>query len=104
MLKNDELTLSMLRNIEALQNQKSLSQKLGISIGKTNYILKALIDKGFVKAENFFANKNKNQYKYLLTPKGIEEKIALTQNFIQRKKAEYEELQRELEIWRLQIK
>ena len=96
-MQNEELTLQVLRHIEKLQNQKSLAQKLQISIGKTNYVLKALIAKGFIKAENFFANKNKNQYKYLLTEKGIKEKIALTEKFIERKKAEYEELLKELE-------
>ena len=95
-MQNEELTLHILRHIEELQSQKSLAQKLQISIGKTNYVVKALIEKGFIKAENFFANKNKNQYRYLLTEKGIKEKIALTEKFIERKKAEYDELVREL--------
>ncbi len=103
-VQNDELTLTVLRHIEKLQNQKSLSQKLQISIGKTNYVVKALIEKGFIKAENFFANKNKNQYKYLLTEKGIKEKISLTEKFIERKKAEYEELVREMEKMKGKIK
>ena len=97
-MQNEELTLTVLRHIEKLQNQKSLAEKLQISIGKTNYILKALIEKGLIKAENFFANKNKNQYKYLLTEKGISEKIVLTKKFIERKRAEYEELVKELEM------
>ena len=96
-MQNEELTLHVLRHIEELQSQKSLAQKLQISIGKTNYVVKALIEKGFIKAENFFANKNKNQYRYLLTEKGIKEKIALTEKFIERKKAEYDELVREME-------
>jgi DNA-binding MarR family transcriptional regulator len=58
-LQNEELTLSVLRNIENLKSQKSLADELGCSIGKTNYVLKSLIEKGFIKAENFFANKNK---------------------------------------------
>jgi len=99
-LQNEELTLSVLRNIDTLKSQKSLADELGCSVGKVNYILKALIEKGLIKAENFFENKNKNQYKYLLTEKGFKEKVALTKNFIQRKKAEYEELQRELEVMR----
>jgi len=98
-LQNEELTLQVLRHIETLQNQKTLAQKLQISIGKTNYVLKALIEKGFIKAENFFANKNKNQYRYLLTEEGIKEKIVLTEKFIERKKREYDELMRELEIY-----
>ncbi len=103
-MQNEELTLQVLRHIEKLQNQKSLAQKLQISIGKTNYVLKALIAKGFIKAENFFANKNKNQYKYLLTEKGIKEKIALTEKFIDRKKAEYEELVKEMEELKGKVK
>ena len=97
-MQNEELTLSILRNIDTLKSQKSLADELGISVGKVNYVLKALIEKGLVKVDNFFANKNKNQYKYLLTEKGFKEKVALTRSFIERKKAEYEELQRELEL------
>ena len=97
-MQNEELTLQVLRHIETLQNQKSLAQNLQISIGKTNYVVKALIEKGFIKAENFFANKNKNQYKYLLTEKGIKEKIALSEKFIEKKKREYDELVREMEM------
>ena len=97
-MQNEELTLNVLRHIEDLQSQKSLAQKLQISIGKTNYVLKALIEKGFIKAENFFANKNKNQYRYLLTEKGIKEKVTLTEKFIERKKQEYDELVKEMEV------
>ena len=96
-MRNEELTLNILRTLPKVNNQKTLSTMLGFSIGKTNYVLKALIDKGFIKVENFFKNKNKNQYKYLLTQKGVEEKIKLTKKFIQKKKAEYERLQKELE-------
>lgn len=94
---NEELTLSVLRNISETKTQKSLAQELGLSVGKINYVLKALVEKGFIKAENFFANKNKNQYKYLLTEKGIKEKIVLTEKFIEKKKKEYDELVKELE-------
>jgi len=86
-----------LRNIDTLKTQKTLSQELGISIGKVNYVLNALIDKGLIKAESFFANKQKNQYRYLLTEDGIKEKIELTTKFIERKKAEYDVLVLELE-------
>ena len=97
-MPNDELTLNVLRNIDTLKTQRTLADELGYSVGKINYVLKALGEKGFIKAENFFANKNKNQYKYLLTQQGMDEKIALTQKFIQRKKAEYEMLVYELEM------
>jgi EPS-associated MarR family transcriptional regulator len=95
-LQNEELTLTVLRNIEELKSQKSLADDLEMSVGKVNYVIHALIEKGFVKAENFFANKNKNQYKYLLTPAGLNETITLTEKFIKRKRAEYEQLQHEL--------
>lgn len=101
-MHNEELTLSVLRNIDTLTTQKSLADELGLSVGKVNYVLKALIEKGLIKAENFFVNKNKNQYKYLLTDDGIKEKVSLTKKFITRKKAEYEELQKDLESYNLQ--
>jgi EPS-associated MarR family transcriptional regulator len=73
-----------------------LAENLGYSVGKINYILKALIAKGLIKAENFATSSNKKQYRYLLTREGIEEKVALTEKFIVRKKCEYEELMVEL--------
>ena len=97
-MHHEELTLSILRNITETKTQQTLASEIGVSVGKVNYVLKALIEKGFIKAENFFANKNKNQYKYLLTEKGIKEKIALTEKFIERKKKQYDELVLELEI------
>ena len=69
---------------------------MGFSLGKVNFILKALIDKGLVKTEKFISSNNKIKYRYLLTEKGIKEKITLTKKFIERKKREYEELEREL--------
>ena len=97
MVNSEELTLKVLRNIDNIETQKSFSEKLGCSVGKINYILKALTDKGLIKAENFINSKNKRRYRYLLTDEGIKEKIELTKKFIKRKKKEYEELQRELE-------
>jgi len=96
-LPNDELTLSILRQTDTIKNQKSLADDLGHSVGKINYILKALIEKGLIKVENFANSKEKRKYRYLLTPKGIEEKISLTERFVERKKREYVELQKELE-------
>ncbi|MEN4054162.1 MarR family EPS-associated transcriptional regulator, partial [Sulfurimonas sp. NWX79] len=92
--------LNVLRKIEITKSQKSLADELSLSVGKVNYVIKALIEKGLIKAESFFTNKNKNQYKYLLTEEGIKAKIDLTKKFIVRKKSEYEELQRELEYYR----
>ena len=96
-LSCEELELSILRSIGKVTTQKTIANELGFSVGKINYVLKALGDKGLLKIENFYNSKNKLQYKYLLTEEGIKEKIFLTQKFIARKKAEYEELQSELE-------
>lgn len=93
-----ELDLHILRKLNQTTTQKSLADEIGVSVGKLNYILNALIDKGLVKSERFLNSKNKIQYTYILTPDGIKEKINLTKLFIARKKAEYEELQRELEV------
>lgn len=93
-----ETELTILRNAEQIENQRSLAELLGFSIGKTNYVLKGLIAKGFLKAERFVNSENKVGYKYVLTPSGIAERIRLTEAFIQRKKQEYEALQRDLEI------
>lgn len=92
-----ELDLQVLRKLNQTTTQKSLASEIGVSVGKLNYILNALIDKGLVKSERFLNSKNKIQYTYLLTPGGVKEKINLTKLFIKRKKAEYEELQAELE-------
>lgn len=103
-MQHDELTLNILKNIETTSSQKSLANELEISVGKVNYVLKALVDKGLVKAENFYHNKKKNQYKYLLTKTGFQKKVTLTQNFIQQKKREYDELQKDLEWYQSQVK
>jgi len=96
----DELTLQILRRSESIKSQPTLAKELGYSVGKINYILNALIDKGLIKVENFATAKQKKKYKYLLTKKGIEEKIKLTEKFVERKKKEYDELQAELEMMR----
>jgi len=77
--------------------QRQLSNDLGVSLGKVNYCLKSLIEKGFLKVNNFRNNKNKIQYSYLLTPKGIEEKAKLTLDFIRIKTQEYDALKQEIE-------
>jgi len=78
-------------------NQRDLAQELGVSLGKTNYVLKALVAKGMVKLDNFNRNKNKLGYAYLLTPSGIAEKSQLTLAFLKRKTKEYEQLKAEIE-------
>ena len=76
--------------------QRQLSNDLGVSLGKVNYCLKSLIEKGFIKVNNFRNSNNKIQYSYLLTPKGIEEKAKLTLGFIRIKTQEYDTLKQEI--------
>jgi len=97
--------LTVLRYLENKQtiSQRELSQDLGISLGKINFILKALIQKGVVKAKNFRNNKNKTVYAYYLTPDGFNEKAKLTINFFKRKNMEYNELKKELQLLKNEI-
>lgn len=78
-------------------SQRELARQLGISLGRANYCLKALVEKGILKATNFRNNKNKMAYVYLLTPHGIEEKTRITVHYLKRKMQEYEALQLEIE-------
>lgn len=95
----DETRYKLLKLLEQNPhiNQRELANELEISLGKTNYCLKALIEKGWVKAGNFRQNPRKMQYAYLLTPKGLEEKARVTLRFLKRKQEEYEQLLEELE-------
>lgn len=97
---NDEIDLNLLREIAAdpATSQRSLAQRLGISLGRVNFCLRALTEKGLVKANNFRRSDNKLAYAYVLTPKGAEEKLRLTRAFLQRKRAEYDRLHLELEM------
>lgn len=83
--------------------QRELAGELGISLGKANYCLKSLIEKGWLKARNFKNNKNKLSYAYLLTPKGVEEKSKLTVRFLKRKVQEYEALRIEIESLKVEV-
>ena len=98
----EELELEILKNITNTQNQKSMAQEIGYSVGKVNYVLKALIKKGLIKSEKFLNSNKKLQYKYLLTEDGIKEKIDITEQFIKRKKEEYENLQSEMSEYKEQ--
>ena len=75
-------------------SQRQVAFALGISLGRTNYLLQALLEKGFVKIRNFRRSDNKLAYAYVLTPTGIAEKLRLTRAFVQRKEQEFETLQR----------
>lgn len=103
-LPNDVTTteahLLVMRLIEAQPelSQREIAAALGISLGKTNYCLRALIAKGFIKARNFRNSGEKIRYLYVLTPLGIEHKARLSMAFLDRKRREYEALRREIEI------
>ena len=79
-------------------NQRDLAAAAGVSLGKTNYCINALLEKGLIKVQNFKSNKRKLAYAYLLTPAGIAEKAVLTQRFLKRKMEEYEVLKAEIEL------
>ena len=100
---NDFQVLKYLDNTQ-ITSQREISKSLNISLGKINFILKALIDKGIVKARNFKNNKNKRAYAYYLTPKGIDEKTRLTISFFDRKSKEYDKLKKELRDLEKEIK
>ena len=79
-------------------SSRQVADAVGISNGSAYYVLTALVEKGLVKLENFKKNAKKGRYAYLLTPKGIREKSILTHNFIERKRKEYENLKKEIEV------
>ena len=99
-LKLHQDNFEVLRKINKKPNtsQRELAEELGFSLGKLNYCLKALVDKGYVKINNFNKKKDKlNYFRYVITPKGISERTKLTINYMKRKMREYDELKKELE-------
>lgn len=82
--------------------QRSLAREVGINVSSINFCLKALVEKGWIKIGNFGSNPDKLSYVYLLTPKGVYEKAALTRRFLQRKMSEYEKLRWEIEALQLE--
>ena len=95
----------LLKLIEANPHmgQRELAQAMGVSLGKVNYCIKALVDKGFVKLENFRRKEDTRAYAYLLTRKGIEEKTRVTVAFLQRKLVEYETIRGEIKELRKEV-
>jgi len=91
-ITEDHLDLMHAIEQDAKASQRKIAQQTGISIGKINYCLKALIDIGFVKIDNFNSSSQKLNYAYILTPKGIKEKTAITKKFINFHKQEYDKL------------
>lgn len=101
---SDEYRYKILKELEINPeiSQRDLAKGLGISLGKTNYCIQALIEKGLVKARNFKNSQNKKAYVYYLTPIGMEEKTRVTLQFLQHKMAEYQTLKTEIEQLRLE--
>jgi len=95
----DEIAYKLLKIIETEPqlSQREIAARMGISLGKANYCLKSLIDKGFIKARNFYNSNHKVAYVYMLTPSGLEEKATVTYRFLKRKMQEYEEIKAEIE-------
>jgi len=85
-------------------NQRQIASALGLSLGKVNFCIKALVEKGFIKAGNFSRSPNKKAYAYLLTLNGIEEKAKVTFRFLERKQKEYEALSTEIEKLKSEVK
>ncbi len=98
-MKNKEDHFKILRKLQQKpeSSQRELAKELGFSLGKLNYCLKALQQKGLIKIQSFKNNPKKINYLYILTPQGIAEKTKLTINFMKRKMKEYDELKREIE-------
>ena len=91
-ITEDQLDLMHIIEKDSKASQRLISQNSGFSIGKVNYCLKALVDIGFIKIQNFKNSNNKLNYAYILTPKGIQEKTAITKHFIIKKQQEYDKL------------
>ena len=101
----EEAHFKLLRLIESRPHltQREVARELGMSLGKVNYCVNALIEKGWIKARNFRNNKNKLSYAYLLTPHGIEQKAIITLHFLRRKMEEYEALKKEIHDLRREV-
>ena len=100
-----EEVLHILREIKEQpeMSQRELSSRLGVSLGKVNFLLKALVEKGFIKVGNFKNSENKTNYMYVLTPRGIEEKARITYYFLKRKMDEYDRLEEEIRRLALEV-
>ena len=97
-MDNNQDQFEVLRKIKSKPNssQRAMASELGFSLGKLNYCLKSLKEKGLIKIKNFNKNPNKISYAYILTPKGISIKTKLTINFMKKKMLEYDELKKEI--------
>lgn len=104
-MPDNEQQLKVLRLLEESPelNQRQMAEQLGISLGGLNYCLRALVEKGWVKMDNFSRNPNKLKYSYLLTPRGMAAKARLTASFLKRKLREYDALKSEIKALRAEV-
>ena len=104
-MPGNKLDYELLQQIatQSSASQRGLAVRLGVSVGKVNYCLRALVDKGWVKASNFRRSDNKWAYAYLLTPSGVSAKLQLTKDFLTRKEQEFEQLQADISALRLEL-
>ena len=104
LMNKRDIRLDLLRSLKSNPEytQRELSQEMGVSLGKVNYCMKKLTEKGLIKLTNFSRSSNKFGYSYLLTPSGIEEKSRLTFSFLKRKVIEYEILKKEINELKLE--
>ena len=102
----EEMRFKVLRALEQQPDlsQRQLADMLGVSLGKANYLLRALLDKGLLKAHNFRNSQNKLAYAYLITPRGLADKAALTRGYLERKSEEYEVLRLEIDRLKADLK
>jgi MarR family transcriptional regulator, temperature-dependent positive regulator of motility len=105
-MNSGDVHYRLMRLLEANpeMSQREVARELGISLGKVNYCLQALIQKGWIKAANFRNSRNKAAYAYLLTQRGLREKASLTVHFLQIKLREYERLRAEIEQMRIEAR
>lgn len=101
---DDEVRFRIFKLLEANPeiSQRDVARELGMSLGKVNYCLKALVEKGWIKVQNFKNSRNKAAYMYLLTPRGVQEKATVTSEFLHRKMLEHDALKNEIEAVRKQ--
>ena len=101
----EQAHLRILRIVEEAPqiSQRQLAERLGVSLGKANYLLKALLDQGYIKAGNFLRAEDKLKYAYLLTPEGLRAKLRLTRDYLARKEQEYVAMQVEIEDMRAEL-
>ena len=104
-MTDNELHYYILKQLEdnPHMTQRQLAEVLGVSLGKTNYLIRSLLDVGWLKLGNFRRSNNKMGYAYLLTPKGLADKAEITQRFLERKRAEYERLASDIEALELEV-